>query len=82
MFWSLDQQEDIGGDRSLNAVFAPRRYWELRDGLLEAVEDGGATVYCGRNWTVQPNETSSGTFQTRAGDCPRRSRGLEHQPIP
>ena len=56
MFWPLDQQEDTGGDRSMNAVFMPDQYWKLKAGLQQGIDEGGAAVYCGRNWEVRRNE--------------------------
>jgi hypothetical protein len=56
MFWRLERQEDFGGDRSMNGVFDPARYWEVKAGLEEAVRNGGPAVYCGQNWTVIKNE--------------------------
>lgn len=56
MFWRLDKQEDTGGDRSMNAVFDPSHYWEVRRGLEDAVHGRGAAVYCGRQWNVKGNE--------------------------
>ena len=69
MFWPLDQQEDAGGDRSMNAVFDPSHYWELRDGLRKGVEAGGAAVYCGRSWEVRPNELYNVTGYTGLNIC-------------
>ena len=56
MFWPLDQQEDTGGDRSMNAVFMPDQYWKLKAGLQQGIAEGGAAVYRGRNWEVRRNE--------------------------
>jgi hypothetical protein len=56
MFWRLDRQEDAGGDRSMNAVFDPERFWEVEAGLKKAVAANGPAVYCGKNWSVRKNE--------------------------
>lgn len=28
LFWALNKQEDTSGDRSMNAVFDPDKYWK------------------------------------------------------
>jgi hypothetical protein len=56
MFWRLEKQEDFGGDRSMNGVFEPAKYWEVKAGLEAAVRNGGPAVYCDRNWSVIKNE--------------------------
>jgi hypothetical protein len=56
MFWRLDRQEDAGGDRSMNAVFDPERFWEVEAGLKRAVAANGPAVYCSENWRVRRNE--------------------------
>ena len=56
MFWPLAKYEDVGGDRSMNDVFEPAQYWELKEGLEKAVASGGPAVYCGENWKVRANE--------------------------
>ena len=56
MFWKLDKQDDTGGDRSMNAVFERDNYWKLKSGLADAVDKGGAAVYCDRDWKVLANE--------------------------
>jgi hypothetical protein len=56
MFWRLEKQEDFGGDRSMNGVFTPEKYWRVKDGLRDAIAKGGPAVYCEKNWDVLPNE--------------------------
>ena len=56
LFFSIEKRESAG-DRSMNVVFAPARWDELRQGLRADVADGAAAVYCGRGWEVKPNET-------------------------
>ena len=56
LFWRLNKQEDTGGDRSMNGVFDPDKYWVVRDGLAAAVSRGEPPIFCDTGWHVRKNE--------------------------
>jgi hypothetical protein len=56
MFWRLNKQEDTGGDRSMNGVFDPEKYWVVKNGLDAAVSRGEPPIFCDSGWQVRKNE--------------------------
>ena len=56
LFWRLNKQDDSGGDRSMNGVFDPDKYWAIKDGIDAAVSRGEPPIFCDTGWNVRKNE--------------------------